>query len=617
MLFACDSNIIEHNNNNNNDNPPTEAGIVKVNYYDGDELLQSFDVDKSIIDLNVLPEFDVPEKKGYENGAWYYKKSSKNLESIDIGYAYKHIKTDIEGNKSINIYAKYNIITYKIAYKFDKSISDHNQYIFDNNKDLYRTSYTVEDEFNISNLEEEWFDYWETADGKEIATISKGTVGDLVLTAKQRTYKVTYKDWNDTVLEEKYVPSRSYVKYKDGAGENPTRTGTDEFYYNFTGWAPYSNSSEGYYITEDTEFTANYRQIYYYSFSLLSSGDKYALTSCNINEGEVVVPSEYKGLPVTKICTVAFYNSQLTSIVIPEGVKTIDQKAFYNCPNLEKITIPSTVNSLYEAIYKCPKLKTAGPVGGGYNIEYSWTESLPYMAFYLDNLEKLVIPGSITTVEQQALYAPKLKTAGPIGGGYDIEFGWTTEIPDKAFYCCHNLRSITIPNTVTKLGAYAFHNIIHLYSIVIPASVTTIGKECFSQSWQLTEVFNLSNCYLYVAGALTNTDTLSESKIVNKDGYVYYIDGANKYLIDYDGKEDEIELDNDTTSVYGNSLEFRYHIKTIIIPTSVTHIGSRAFSDDDLENIVYKGTKAQWDEITIGWNWGGENATLTCLGDLT
>ena len=327
------------------------------------------------------------------------------------------------------------------------------------------------------------------------------------------------------------------------------------------------------------------------------------------NVNSVTLPSSLKSIDFA-----AFSNyTALTSIVIPEGIKSLSQTFSY-CLNLEKVTIPSSISYMYEPIKNCPKLKTAGPIGGGYNVEYAWTVSLPYRAFDIDSLEKVVVPASITTIENQAFSAPKLKTAGPIGGGYNIEFGWTDEIPERAF-AYSNIQSITLPNTITKINKMAFYNASHLYSMVIPASVTTLGDSAFTYCRQLVEIFNLSSCYLYIPDAIHNSKTLSDSKIVKKESGIYYVDGTEKYLIDYDGDAEELVIDNDTTNIYDDSLTLRYNVKTIIIPTSVVYIGNKAL--DLVENINYKGTQAQWDAIEKAYNSLKDGVNITFLGDVT
>ena len=63
-----------------------------------------------------------------------------------------------------------------------------------------------------------------------------------------------------------------------------------------------------------------------------------------------------------------------------------------------------------------------------------------------------------------------------------------TRIGREAFYCCSGLTSVTIPNSVTSIGGYAFGNCTGLTSITIPNSVTSIEYGTFYCCSGLTSV---------------------------------------------------------------------------------------------------------------------------------
>lgn len=75
---------------------------------------------------------------------------------------------------------------------------------------------------------------------------------------------------------------------------------------------------------------------------------------------ELVIPSEYRGLPVTAIDRQAFKGqTQLTSVVIPEGVTSIGAMSFQMNKELTTITISDKVTLINQAaFFKCEKLET-------------------------------------------------------------------------------------------------------------------------------------------------------------------------------------------------------------------------------------------------------------------
>ena len=61
-----------------------------------------------------------------------------------------------------------------------------------------------------------------------------------------------------------------------------------------------------------------------------------------------------------------------------------------------------------------------------------------------------------------------------------------TTIGASAFFSCSGLKTIVIPNSVTNIGAEAFKYCKGLTSITIPASVTYIGALTFNDCNNLT-----------------------------------------------------------------------------------------------------------------------------------
>ena len=172
------------------------------------------------------------------------------------------------------------------------------------------------------------------------------------------------------------------------------------------------------------------------------------------------------------------------SILIPNSVTSIGDRAFYNCTGLTSITIPSSVTSI-----------------GSY-------------AFCgCDGLTGITIPDSVTNISENAFYVLTFESAGPIGSDCDIEFGWTENIPSNAFYGCENLTSIIIPKSVISIGDQAFWSCDGLTSIIIPDGVKSIGYGAFSYCTSLeyvhipASVTSIGSLVLYYTHAYVCSDT--------------------------------------------------------------------------------------------------------------
>ena len=111
------------------------------------------------------------------------------------------------------------------------------------------------------------------------------------------------------------------------------------------------------------------------------------VTHCNeAADGDLEIPAEIAGLPVTSIGEAAFRSSLLTSITIPDSVTRIGEGSFMVCPRLTSITIPDGVTSIGDyAFRECTSLSSI-------TIEDSVT-SIGKLAFFSCwNLSSVTIP---------------------------------------------------------------------------------------------------------------------------------------------------------------------------------------------------------------------------------
>ena len=84
------------------------------------------------------------------------------------------------------------------------------------------------------------------------------------------------------------------------------------------------------------------------------------ITGYTGNGGDVVIPSEIDGKPVTSIDNLAFADcTGLTNVTIPNTVTLIDKDAFAGCTGLTNVTIPNSVTEIGRyAFFHCRRSRS-------------------------------------------------------------------------------------------------------------------------------------------------------------------------------------------------------------------------------------------------------------------
>ena len=324
-------------------------------------------------------------------------------------------------------------------------------------------------------------------------------------------------------------------------------------------------------------------------------------------EGDLIIPDG-----VTSINDYAFYNCKdLTNVTIPSSVTNIGSSAFYNCNKLTNITIPSRVTNIGDsAFYNCDKLTNIAIPDKVTNIGRN--------AFYnCSKLENVTIPNSITNIGYNAFYNTIIKNiyitdlaawcgiAGIDGLTYvgsriknlylNNELVTSLTIPNsvttinaKTFAHFNSFISVTIPDTVTKIGSNAFYWCCSLVNVTVGSKVTSIGDSAFDQCDKLIEVYNKSTLSITVGSSSNGYIGYYAKNIYKVQGgsklstdqneYITYTDGTEKILIAYNGSETDLTLPTDITQIYKYAFYYCDGLINITIPNSVISIDVEAFS---------------------------------------
>ncbi len=341
-----------------------------------------------------------------------------------------------------------------------------------------------------------------------------------------------YEDSEYSVYEITISDSYEYISFYSGydaeTGEVLYKTEKFDFAGNVD--CVYNNETNGWYFYDDVFGSSEEEEGYFdcdgFTCEVLEDGNTVRITQYDDSYGEeVVIPETLNGYTVVAIETNAFYDLSITSISIPATVTSIGTPLFWNCEDVESITVAAE-NTVYTS---------RGTVDGEENTECN-----------------AIFQGNTLLVGCQNSTIPEGITA----------------IGEYAFVYSSNMTEITIPFTVTSIGNSAFYGCSSLTSITIPEAVTVIGVTAFSDCTGLEAITVEDGNQNYTS---KNTKTNEDCNAIIRISDKVLLHGCNNTVIpDYiTAIEKEAFYYCSSFAGDGNG--------NLDIPTSVTYIGKQAF----------------------------------------
>ena len=403
-------------------------------------------------------------------------------------------------------------------------------------------------------------------------------------TPVEETFTVVWKNYDGAVLETDTGLKKGEMPHYDG--DTPSRVATAQYTYTFEGWSP-----EVVAVTADAEYTATYsRALNSYTVTWVVNGETvktepveygstvawtaadptkastaeydYTFNGWDYNlatpiTGNTTITAQFT--PVKRSYTITFLNSDGSEIehhsveygempscsVTPE--KAGDATYNYDFAGwdneLVSVTGAATYTATYTAVpldfsdmgtyYRCNGLKN-NAYSGEVNIPSTW-KGKPVQSIYeygfagCQGITSVTIPTSVTEIGARAFQNSSI-TSISIPGSVEV-------IPEDLCYNCSKLANLELHEGTKTIAAEAFMSTA-IRELTLVDSLTSIGNNSFGECKQLLRIISASgdgfadcttNSYAFAySGCLTefiNNTSLSadviRSKLGSQSGYYY------------------------------------------------------------------------------------------------
>jgi hypothetical protein len=202
-------------------------------------------------------------------------------------------------------------------------------------------------------------------------------------------------------------------------------------------------------------------------FDALSRYAALDLRSCALGGVTSIAGSSANGTPRSAD------GKRLVSLYLPEGIKTLGDYAFYNCPSLEYITLPEALTSIGSSAFRGSSLQTFPMPQGVKSLgEYAFEGCSRLERIDLSTLESLganAFFGCSSLIE--AILPPSLPG---------------NTLPGGIFYNCTALETVKLPAALETIGGSAFYGCQALSGLELPPTIKTIGSGAFSGCSKIT-----------------------------------------------------------------------------------------------------------------------------------
>ncbi len=191
----------------------------------------------------------------------------------------------------------------------------------------------------------------------------------------------------------------------------------------------------------------------------------------------------------TQVQTGIFRNSGVKEIKFASSIQQINYFAFIGCKSLQKIHLSSQLKTIQkQAFYDCDSLtEVILPEGLTELEEEAFGEC--------DNLTTITIPSTI----QESGHTETIISSGPFRGCKNLKnlyFNENVQFIPELLFDGTGIEELILPDSITRIGKWAFQDCENLIYVYIPESVTEIGDDIFIGTYPI-KIYCVENSYAH------------------------------------------------------------------------------------------------------------------------
>lgn len=416
---------------------------------------------------------------------------------------------------------------------------------------------------------------------------------------------------DETLTWDEVPHAQGYVVELDGTAYD-TQTNSLDIFLLTNQYKTYSfrvmarGDGERYVDSSWTAFEYTLPRFYGWKLKPIEHGASYEISVKDPSEarGKIIVPSYFidptssNRIPITRIASHFLYNAEeVTAVLLPDSIRTIGSAAFGGCSSLSKIRLSQNLESIETGAFVDSAL-TEITLPASVN-------SLAEGCFLFDGCTDLV---SVTVDEKNEYYRSESNCIIRNQDDVLIAAGGASVIPDTvkrigefAFSGQRNLTEVTVPASVTEISDSAFARCTGLKRVVFSEGLKFLGnseRQDWTTAWwgdifygcsALTDVSPLPASLEYLTGDVfaqcpgVTVLTVSNGNPAFRSENNCIISKTDNVLVA--GCAGSI-IPAGITAVGGYAF-YRCRLGDVVIPEGVTEIRSGAFSESTITGVTF------------------------------